>query len=75
MADLNGVYTSSLDFSNFVVGSYNPVLGNPQSSGFLSDVGTITLNVISVPEPSSLTALGVGIATLVGMRRRKGIGT
>lgn len=65
LSDMNGIYTTTLSHADFVVGTYDLEVVFP--NGGISDLGTVTLNV--VPEPSSLALLGLGGLAL--MRRRR----
>jgi len=68
-SDLNGIYPTTIPFSFFEPGTYNPILGFTNLTDSLTDIGSITLNII--PEPSSLLLLSFGILGLSLKRSRR----
>ena len=64
-------FTGDFESLGVDVGVFTSTITN--ATGSVSD--TITVNVIGVPEPSSLTIVGIGAAVLISRRRRRQIGT
>ena len=65
LSDLNGTYNlPTVDHSLLGVGSFSLF------HAFGTDIGAVTLTVVAVPEPSTLSLLALGGLMLAGRRRQ-----
>jgi hypothetical protein len=65
-------YSSTNDFQNIVLSGFTNLASLQFSTGGYSYIALDNIAVNDVPEPASLAIVGLGLAALAGLRRRKG---